>query len=194
MMYGTNNDLLSRSILRAKLAKSEGPPEPEPTAAPVKWPDPGSVQLLPEIQEDAGPRRMTVRSLATHVATIHDLTFDDLCSPVRTNQLIVPRQITMYLAHKKLKVSYPGIGRVLKRDHTTVIHACRSITRKMGDDTDFADKVRDIWEDAEIGHGPQVVAAVHWDVWDRLVEMSKAENQSVDTIAAEAIRAYVELA
>jgi chromosomal replication initiator protein len=50
-----------------------------------------------------------------------------------------PRQVAMYLARELTPMSLPCIGRLFgKRDHTTVIHAIKTVERLIATDTEFA--------------------------------------------------------
>jgi len=63
----------------------------------------------------------------------------DLESPCKQQSIVYPRQIAMYLCRTLTKKSLPQIGRSFgKRDHTTVLHAVRKITKKMDMDPDLA--------------------------------------------------------
>lgn len=48
------------------------------------------------------------------------------------------RQMAMYLVRQRLGWSYPRIGRVFKRDHTVVIHACRVAERWQSEAAEIA--------------------------------------------------------
>ncbi len=63
----------------------------------------------------------------------------DLESPCKQQSIVYPRQIAMYLCRTLTKKSLPQIGRSFgKRDHTTVLHAVRKISKKMDDDPELA--------------------------------------------------------
>jgi len=72
----------------------------------------------------------------------------DLESPCKQQSIVYPRQIAMYLCRTLTKKSLPQIGRSFgKRDHTTVLHAVRKISKKMDDDPELAmdvDRVTEI--------------------------------------------------
>src|SRR5215472_12929493 len=60
----------------------------------------------------------------------------DLKSRRRSKTLVHPRQIAMYLCRELTDASYPEIGRHFGgKDHTTIIHACRQITKAKDSDT-----------------------------------------------------------
>lgn len=51
------------------------------------------------------------------------------------------RQITMYLAREIANASYPDLGRCFRRDHTTIIYACRVVELRMSWDREFLAEV-----------------------------------------------------
>ena len=54
----------------------------------------------------------------------------ELKSRRRSKTLVHPRQIAMYLCRELTDASYPEIGRHFGgKDHTTIIHACRQVTK-----------------------------------------------------------------
>jgi chromosomal replication initiator protein len=60
----------------------------------------------------------------------------DLKSRRRSKTLVHPRQIAMYLCRELTDASYPEIGRHFGgKDHTTIIHACRQVTKAKDGDT-----------------------------------------------------------
>jgi hypothetical protein len=66
------------------------------------------------------------------VAGSYGLTMEQLMSNRR--DCAWPRQVAMYLSRELTPKSYPGIGRLFNRDHTTVIHACQRVEFKMATD------------------------------------------------------------
>ncbi len=79
----------------------------------------------------ANPRRagLTPKKLLQTIAAFYDINFDHLVGTSRKKELVVPRQIAMWLMREELKSSYPNIGQEIGgRDHTTAMHACLKIT------------------------------------------------------------------
>jgi len=82
-------------------------------------------------------RRGTVsaRELLKIVSEYFDISLDDLTGQSRRKELVVPRQITMFLMREDLDASYPTIGNELGgRDHTTAMHAYAKIKRDFDSD------------------------------------------------------------
>ena len=61
----------------------------------------------------------------------------DLRSKRRSRNVAVPRQLAMYLCRRLLNISFPNIGDVFARDHSTVIHASSVTERRIKDDPAF---------------------------------------------------------
>jgi chromosomal replication initiator protein len=69
----------------------------------------------------------------------------DLRSKRRTRNVVLPRQLAMYLCRKLLESSFPSIGALFGgRDHSTVIHAIAVIERRMNKDQGFQATVEGI--------------------------------------------------
>ncbi len=78
---------------------------------------------------------LTAKRLLNAVADFFDITIDDLVGNSRKRELVVPRQITMWLMREEMSASYPNIGQELGgRDHTTAMHACNKIAECMTKD------------------------------------------------------------
>ena len=75
-------------------------------------------------------RVVTVDKIQNIVSNFFNIPLSDMLSQRRSRPLARPRQIAMYLAKKMTTRSLPEIGRrFANRDHTTVIHAVKTITR-----------------------------------------------------------------
>jgi len=75
-------------------------------------------------------RVVTIDKIQNTVASFFNLALSEMLSQRRSRPLARPRQIAMYLSKKMTTRSLPEIGRRFSnRDHTTVIHAVKTITR-----------------------------------------------------------------
>jgi chromosomal replication initiator protein len=59
----------------------------------------------------------------------------------RSAKIALPRQIIMYLMREEIGASFPQIGQVLNRDHTTVMHGIGRIADELAQDSDLAKTV-----------------------------------------------------
>ena len=79
------------------------------------------------------------------VSNYFNISLSDMLSQRRSRPLARPRQIAMYLAKKMTTRSLPEIGRrFANRDHTTVIHAVKTITRLSGQDDEMKKNINQI--------------------------------------------------
>jgi chromosomal replication initiator protein len=90
-------------------------------------------------------RVVTVDKIQNVVSNYFNIALSDMLSQRRSRPLARPRQIAMYLAKKMTTRSLPEIGRrFANRDHTTVIHAVKTITRLVEQDDEMKKNVNQI--------------------------------------------------
>ncbi len=90
-------------------------------------------------------KEINIEAIQGMVCEFFDITIDDLVSNVRTRKLTVPRQVAMYLSKKFTENSLKNIGNHFGgRDHTTVIHSCKTIKNLMDTDDSFKEKVLEL--------------------------------------------------
>lgn len=73
-------------------------------------------------------RQVSVEGIQKTVAEYYKIKVSDMHSKKRTRMVARPRQVAMALAKELTPMSLPEIGEAFgNRDHTTVLHACRTI-------------------------------------------------------------------
>lgn len=73
---------------------------------------------------------ISVEYIQEIVCKYFNITPKDLQSAQRSNDITFPRQVGMYLCRSLTNESFPKIGDMFgKRDHTTVMHACKKIEK-----------------------------------------------------------------
>jgi chromosomal replication initiator protein len=71
---------------------------------------------------------VTIEVIQQYVAEGYGLSVEDLTSSKRTAEVSLARQVAMYLSRSHTEASLQQIGYAFKKkDHTTVIHACKKI-------------------------------------------------------------------
>ena len=90
-------------------------------------------------------RVITVDKIQNVVSNYFNIALSEMLSQRRSRPLARPRQIAMYLAKKLTSRSLPEIGRrFANRDHTTVIHAVKTITRLSEQDDEMKKSISQI--------------------------------------------------
>ena len=88
---------------------------------------------------------VTVDKIQNTVSSFFNIPLTEMLSQRRSRPLARPRQIAMYLAKKLTTRSLPEIGRrFANRDHTTVIHAVKTITRLSEKDLEMKKNIEQI--------------------------------------------------
>ena len=107
-----------------------------------------SLELAQEVLKDltAEQQRLaTIPSIQKAVAEFYGVRVDDLRSLGRNKSIVLPRQVAMYLCREIVKSSLPDIGEGFGgKDHSTVIHACEKVKRKMATEDVFRKQVQDL--------------------------------------------------
>jgi len=95
-----------------------------------------------------GGNAPSLQSIIESVTRFYDVKLTDLLSKRRHKSIAMPRQVCMYLARKHTRFSLEEIGGYFGgRDHTTVMHAVRTIEEKAGLDGKLQAEVGRIEQD-----------------------------------------------
>jgi chromosomal replication initiator protein len=110
-----------------------------------------TLQLAMEALTDASisNRRRTVTSanVVDAVSRHYDVTLRELTGRARTKEIVLPRQVAMYLLREETGSSLVDIGHELgKRDHTTVMHGITKIERELTTNTSLRTQIMAIRE------------------------------------------------
>ena len=98
--------------------------------------------MLAHLVASSEPKRVRIEDIQKVVGRHYAVSRNDLLSNRRTQVIVRPRQIAMYLSKTLTPRSLPEIGRRFGgRDHTTVLHAVRKIERLLGEDGKLAQEI-----------------------------------------------------
>ena len=101
-----------------------------------------AAELLSDLLR-ASSRQITIDEIQKQVAAHYDVRIAEMFSARRARNIARPRQVAMYLAKMLTAFSYPEIGRQFGgRDHTTVMHAVRTIEGLIASDKGIAEDVQ----------------------------------------------------
>jgi chromosomal replication initiator protein len=90
----------------------------------------------------ASSRQISVDTIQKRVAAHYGVRVSEMFSARRARNIARPRQIAMYLAKNLTSLSYPEIGRQFGgRDHTTVMHAVKTIESLTKSDAQLCEDV-----------------------------------------------------
>lgn len=97
---------------------------------------------LRDLVRQVEPKRVKIEDIQRIVARHYNVSRADVLSSRRTQTVVRPRQVAMYLSKQMTLRSLPEIGRRFGgRDHTTVLHAVRKIDELVKTDRALSDEV-----------------------------------------------------
>ena len=78
-------------------------------------------------------KSLSPKQIIERTAAFYDIKVTDLTGVKRDKDIVMPRQIAMYIMRRELGMSFPQIAHSLGgRDHTTVMHGVRKINKLAG--------------------------------------------------------------
>ncbi len=88
-------------------------------------------------------RAPTFQDVLECASRYYSVSVQDMIGPSRVREILLPRQIAMFLGKRHLRMSFVRLGEVFSgRDHTTVMNACAKIDAKMQNDPQLLREVR----------------------------------------------------
>ena len=87
-------------------------------------------EALKDIISPNSPSRITPQNIMDVVCDHYSITTEDMKSSKRNKELVIPRQMIMYLCRSMTNATYKEIASLLGgRDHSTIIHGEKSIVQ-----------------------------------------------------------------
>lgn len=103
-------------------------------------------EVLKKVLRQGEKKSVTVDEVIKTVTDKFNIKIADIKSQKKSKNLVLPRQIAMYLSRKLTNASFPDIGaKIGGRDHSTVIYAYNKITKLL----DHDDKTKKIVQELE---------------------------------------------
>jgi chromosomal replication initiator protein len=93
------------------------------------------------------PKHLNPQQIVERTARHFQIPMEEIMGPKRDKDIVVPRQIAMYMLRSELHLSFPKIARELgRKDHTTAIHSVEKIEKESALDADVRSAINDIKE------------------------------------------------
>lgn len=110
---------------------------------------PVTMDLVREALQDILPKKeqkkLTPNVIKEAVCSYYSLPEQSLVSQRRDKEVVLPRQVAMYLCHSLLALPYKRIAYLFERnDHTTAISACSKIEKLIEEDPSFSEEIDNI--------------------------------------------------
>ena len=93
------------------------------------------------------PKHLSAKQIVERTARHFQIPVDDIVGPKRDKDIVVPRQVAMYMLRSELHLSFPKIARELgRKDHTTAIHSVEKIAKESRVDASLRVAISEIKE------------------------------------------------
>ena len=108
--------------------------------------------LKDSIEQEKTIKDLTVEEIMKVVADFYGVTLSDILSSQRTQTLVTPRQVAMYLSYKLTTRSLVEIGRSFGKTHATVYHGAQTIQKRIDVENELRKSVENIT--SQLGRNP----------------------------------------
>lgn len=95
-------------------------------------------QVIQSVVDDVNDTPLNIETITKLVSEYYHISEDQLKEKTRKREIVIPRQVAMYLTKELTKSSLQIIGDFFGgKDHTTVLHAIRNVQKQMADNDDI---------------------------------------------------------
>jgi len=98
---------------------------------------------------DTEPLSVTIDKIFAAVYKKFDIPKEELVGKKRTKEIAKVRHIAVYLIHEITEMSYPNIGKIFERDHTTVMASLEVVRKTIAKDALYAADIENIKKEIE---------------------------------------------
>ena len=99
------------------------------------------------IEKEQHLKKLTIEEIQTAVAKKYNVTITQILSPERTQSIVTPRQLAMYIARKFTTKSLPEIAKLFDKTHATIIHGVKNIEKRLDVEDDLKSTLVEILSD-----------------------------------------------
>ena len=93
------------------------------------------------------PVEITIDKIFAKTAKKYGVQVSDIKGKKRTNEIAQARHICIYLIRNLTELSYPSIGKLLNRDHSTVMSSIEQVEKKMKESISFDSEIKDLMKE-----------------------------------------------
>ena len=89
------------------------------------------------IEKEQSLRKLSIEEIQTTVAKKFSVNIAQILSSERTQSIVTPRQLAMYIARKFTTKSLPEIAKLFDKTHATIIHGVKNIEKRLDVEADL---------------------------------------------------------
>ena len=96
------------------------------------------------IQKEQTLKKLNIEEIQAAVAKKYAVSINQMLSTERTQSIVTPRQLAMYIARKFTPKSLPEIAKKFEKTHATIIHGVKNIEKRMDVEPDLKSTLAEI--------------------------------------------------
>ncbi len=96
------------------------------------------------IDKEQTMKKMTILDIQTAVARKFNVDLSQINSKERTQSLVTPRQVAMFISRKYTANSLEEIGAAFEKKHATILHGVKTIQQRLETERDLKETVEQI--------------------------------------------------
>ncbi|MBR3674852.1 MAG: chromosomal replication initiator protein DnaA, partial [Bacilli bacterium] len=96
------------------------------------------------IEKEQNLRKLSIEEIQSTVAKKYNVTIAQILSSERTQSIVTPRQLSMYIARKFTTRSLPEIAKMFDKTHATILHGVRNIERHLDVEPELREALAEI--------------------------------------------------
>lgn len=100
--------------------------------------------LKDSIEEEKTIKDLSINEIMKTVASFYGVTIDDIISPQRTQTLVTPRQLAMFLSRKLTPKSLQEVAEEFHKTHATILHGAQTIQKRIDVEPDLKKSMEEI--------------------------------------------------
>lgn len=103
--------------------------------------------LRDSIEKEQSLRKLSIEEIQTAVAKKYNVTLAQILSAERTQSLVTPRQMAMYISRKLTTKSLQEIATAFDKKHATILHGVKTINQRLENEIELKNTLSEILTD-----------------------------------------------
>lgn len=101
-------------------------------------------EILSDVMSGPLPENVKIEKILSAVTKKYGVSLEELKGKKRSREIALARHIAIYIVRQMTEKSYPEIGKIFNRDHTTVLSSIEVIDKRMKEDVMVESEVNDL--------------------------------------------------
>ena len=99
------------------------------------------------IEKEKSRKKLTIEEVQNCICRKYGVTLSQILSPERTQSIVTPRQLAMYISRKFTTRSLPEIAKKFDKSHATIIHGVKNISKRLDVEPELKESLEEILAD-----------------------------------------------